>query len=151
MRRVILLSALCLGVLGCGAPAGAPPAPAGGGPAAGTQDAAGVYEAAFRYRLAKQPKDVEAFLSVDDKDAPAELLEKLRKDWPNLKPRSATPKEKGLWIYVNNLTWSHGGAEVEAGYWFPTKFAGQGYSGKHHLMHKGGQWQVERVTDEVMS
>src|SRR6185369_9891653 len=103
-------------------------------------------------RLEKQPKDAEVYLSVDNKDAPAELLDKLRKDWPNIKPASAMPKDKGLRIYVSKLKWTgQGTAEVEAGYWFPTKFAGQGYFGTHHLSWRDGRWVVEKVTDVVMS
>jgi hypothetical protein len=149
MWRHFWFVVLCLGIVGCGGAAGEAP---GGGGAPAAKDSLGVYEAAFRFRLQKQPKNVEAFLSVDGKDAPAEVLDKLRKDWPNLKPRSAAPKDKGLWVYVDELKWTgQGTAEVKAGYWFPTKFAGEGYFATHHLVHQGGSWIVQKVSNEVMS
>ena len=143
--RTIVLGLLGLGVAGCSeSSAGGSPAP--------SKDPLDVYEAVFRYRLQNHPRDVRAYLSVDDRDAPEELLRRLRRDWPNLAPASAEPKEKGLRLYVNNLTWiDDETAEVNAGYWFPTKFSGEGYFGDHHLVWKEGRWVVERVTKETMS
>jgi len=143
MRRACLIMALGVVIAGCGG-SGAT------GPAA--KDSAAVYEAVFRYRLQKQPKEVEAYLAVDGKDAPAELLEKLQKDWPNVKPASAAPKDKGLREYAEDLQWTgNGAAAVKAGHSFPTKFGNEGYFGTHHLLFKNGRWEVDRVTDEVMS
>jgi hypothetical protein len=110
-----------------------------------------VYEAVFRYQLRKRPRDVSAYLSVDGGDAPAELLRRLRKDWPNLKPASEEPKEKGLQLYVKDLKWNGDVAVLRGGYWFPTKFAGQGYFADHRVVWKDGQWVVAGVTNETMS
>jgi hypothetical protein len=115
-------------------------------------DTLAVYEAVFRYRLEKQPADVRAYLAVDGQDPPLELLNRLRRDWPNLKPASEEPKEKGLQVYVQGLAWiNRDTAELQAGHWFPTKFAGEGYFGDHHVVRKGGRWVVEKVTNETMS
>ena len=55
-------------------------------------------------------------------------------------------------LHVNNLKWLGGGAaEVRAGYWFPTKFAGEGYFADHRLAWKDGQWVVASATNETMS
>jgi hypothetical protein len=124
----------------------------GNGPGASPEDALDVYEAAFRYRLEKHPADVKAYLSVDGKDPPEELLKRLRKDWPNLKPGSEEPKEKGLQVYVEGLKWgARDTAELKAGYWFPTRFAGEGYFADHHLIREKGRWVVEKVTNETSS
>src|SRR5688572_22294273 len=142
MWRHLWLAMLCVALAGCGNSSGAP----------GAKDALGVYEAAFRFNLQKHPKEAEVYLAVDGKDAPAELLDKLRKDWPNLKPVSAAPKDKGHQFYVKNLQWTgQGTATVKAGQWFPTNFGGEGQFGTHHLAYRNGQWIVEKVTDKVTS
>jgi hypothetical protein len=111
-----------------------------------------MYEAVYRHHLKKHPADVRAYLSVDGKDPPAELLTRLRREFPNLKPISDEPKEKGLRLQVEDLKWiNKDEAEVHAGYWFPTKFAGEGYYGDHHLVRQKGRWVVEKVANEVMS
>src|SRR5262249_22595916 len=63
------------------------------------------YEAVFRSRLQNHPRDVRAYLSVDGRDLPADLLRRLPRDWPNLAPASEEPKEKGLRFYVSDLKW----------------------------------------------
>ncbi|HYT93412.1 MAG TPA: hypothetical protein VEL76_32140, partial [Gemmataceae bacterium] len=74
------------------------------------------------------------------------------KDWPNLKAISEEPKERALRIYVNKLKWiDTNTAEVEAGYWFPTKFAGQGYFGDHRVVRRDGRWVVAKITNETSS
>ena len=144
MGRMIACGLLGLAVAGC--------AGSSGGESKPPRDRLGVYEAVFRYELRKRPRDVSAYLSVDGRDAPAELLRRLRRDWPNLKPASEEPKEKGLQLYVKDLKWLGGDtAELRAGYWFPTKFAGQGYFADHRVVWKDGQWVVEGVTNETMS
>ena len=150
MARFIILTA-CLLAAGCmGQGDGAPGAAPGGG--AAPANALDVYEAAFRHDLQKQPANVTAYLSVDDKDPPAELLKKLRKDWPNLKPVSEEPKEKGLRIYVEDLKWEGGNSAVlKVGHWFPTKFAGEGAFADHHFTLDNGRWVVTQVTNRVSS
>jgi hypothetical protein len=165
MARPLLLIYFLL-ALGCADQAGngradksgpADGRPADGRPADKSADALDVYEATFRYRLQKQPGDVKpadvvAYLSVDGKDPAAELLKRLRKDWPKLQPVSAEPKERGLRLHVEGLKWgTQGTAELNAGYWFPTKFAGEGYFADHHLIRDKGRWVVTRVTNETSS
>jgi hypothetical protein len=150
MVRYLVLAALCVVAAGCAAREGDGPGDGPGAPP--PQDPLDVYEAVFRYRLRNQPADVTAYLSVDDKDPPAELMTRLRKDWPNLKPASEEPKEKGHRIYVEGLKWGdRGTAELRAGYWFPTRFAGEGYFADHHLVREKGRWVVEKVTNETSS
>ena len=145
MGRMIACGLLGLAVAGCSGSSG-------GGSSALATDPLDVSEAVFRYHLRKRPRDVSAYLSVDGKDIPAELLRRLQRDWPNLKPASEEPKEKGLRLYVKNLKWSGGDtAELHAGYWFPTKFAGQGYFADHRVVRKEGRWVVASVTNETMS
>jgi hypothetical protein len=144
MRRAFLLTALCL-VAGC---SNQPH----GGPSGQSDDAIDVHEAVFRYRLENQAADVRAYLEVDGQDPPAELLGRLCRDWPNLKPASEDPKEQGLRLYVKELKWlGRDAAELRAGYWFPTKYAGEKYFGDHHLVREDGKWTVKHVTNETMS
>jgi len=96
-----------------------------------------VAEAVFRHRLQKYDPGVTAYLAVDGTDPPAELLDRLRKDWPNLKPASAEAGEKGLHVYASDLRREGGAAVMKAGYWFPTKYAGEGYFADHHVVLKG--------------
>jgi len=98
MWRTIALGLGCLGLTGCSGPSGG----GGDGPAP-AKDPLDVYEAVFRYRLQNHPRDVRAYLSVDGRDLPADLLRRLRRDWPNLAPASEEPKEKGLRLYVSEL------------------------------------------------
>jgi hypothetical protein len=140
MGRFLVFTASCLTLAGC---AVRPDRSA---------DSPDVLEAVFRYRLQKHPHDVRAYLAVDGQDPPEELSSRLRKDWPNLAPASEEPKEKGLRFHVEGLKWiDRDTAEVEAGYWFPTKFAGEGYFGVHRVVREGGRWVVQKVTDETMS
>ncbi|HYT94224.1 MAG TPA: hypothetical protein VEL76_36245, partial [Gemmataceae bacterium] len=144
MGRVVALAVGCLVAIGCEG--------SDGGSAASKQDPLEVYETVFRYRLQKHPREVSAYLTVDGKDIPASVLGRLRKDWPNLKAISEEPKERGLRIYVNKLKWiDTSTAEVEAGYWFPTKFAGEGYFGDHHVVRRDGRWVVAKITNETSS
>jgi hypothetical protein len=95
---------------------------------------------------------VRAYLAVDGQDPPVQLLNRLRRDWPNLKPLSAEPKEKGLRISVKGLKWINpDAAELEAGHWFPTKFGGEGYFADHRVVRDGDRWVVQKVTKETMS
>jgi hypothetical protein len=151
VSRCLVLAACLLGA-GCSEPSGGGPgAPPDGGPAPAAEDSLDVYETVFRYRLQKYDAKVTAYLSVDGKDPPAELLTRLRKDWPNLKPTSEEPKEKGLSVYAKGLKWQQGEAVLKAGYWFPTKFAGEGYFADHHVVREKGKWVVEKLTNETMS
>jgi hypothetical protein len=153
MARYLVLVMSCLVAVGCGAqPINGPT----GKPGDHSGDDVDVYEAVFRYRLQKQfanqkPADVNVYLAVDGQDPPAELLKRLRKDWPNLQPASEDPKEEGYRVYVTNLKWGGSGAEVKAGYWFPTKFAGEGYFADHHVIRENGRWVVEKLTNETSS
>ena len=133
--RCLVLTA-CLLAAGCGKPALAP------------RD---VFEAVFRHRLQKYAPDVTAYLSVDGKDPPAELLDRLREDWPNLKPASEDPKRMGLHVYASDLRWVGVAAVTKAGYWFRTEFAGEGYFADHHVVLNGGRWVVEKATSETIS
>jgi hypothetical protein len=142
MRRCLLLAS-CLLVTGCSL---------GSAPAARPTDTVDVYEAVFRYRLKDRAANLEAYLAIDGKDPPAELLTRLRRDWPNLKPVSEEPKEKGHRVYVENLKLiGQDKAEAHAGYWFPTKFAGQGNSADHHIVREGERWVVQKVSNEISS
>jgi hypothetical protein len=139
-RRAILFLALCLTAAGCA------------GPFARSADAHDVYEAAFRHCLRNFPADVTAYLRVDDGDVPAEVLDRLRRDWPNLRPASAEPPGGGVRVYAEGLKWlDRDTAELRAGYWFPTKFAGEAWFGDHRLARKAGRWVVEAVTNETMT
>jgi len=69
MWRTIALGLGCLGLTGCSGPSGG----GGDGPAP-AKDPLDVYEAVFRYRLQNHPRDVRAYLSVDGRDLPADLL-----------------------------------------------------------------------------
>ncbi len=122
------------------------------GPAVREGDPLEVYEAVFRYRLAKRPADLRAYLSVEGKDPPADLLSRLRQDWPNLKPASEEPKEKGPHVYVEGLNWVDGDTAVlKAGHWSPSKFGGEGYFADHRVVRDKGRWVVESVANETMS
>jgi hypothetical protein len=151
MAHHLVFAAVCLLAAGCAEQAG-------NGQATQTDNALDVYETVFRYHLQKQqngdlkPADVVAYLSLDGKDPPAELLIRLRKDWPNLKPVSEELKEKGLRVYVYGLIWGvRDAAELKAGYWLPTKYAGEGYFADHHVIREKGVWVVEKVTNETTS
>ena len=135
----------CVLVAGCSRPGD-------GDSGARSAEALDVYEAVFRFRLQKQPADVKAYLSVDGKDPPAELLRRLRKDWPNLEPASEEPAEKGYRLYAEAIRWEgRDRAVLKGGYWFPTKFAGEGWFADHHVIRDRGRWVVEKVTDVTMS
>jgi hypothetical protein len=145
MARCLVLAALCALAAGCFGPGAS-------APAARPDEAIDVYEAVFRYRLQQQPADAEAYLSVDGQDPPAELLRRLRQDWPNLKPASEEPRDKGRRVYAEGLRWEGRDAAVmKAGYWFPTKAAGQGYFADHHVTRDQGRWVVAKVTNETSS
>ena len=93
-----------------------------------------------------------AYLAIAGADPSEDLLTRLRKDWPNVAPASEEPKEKGLRLHAEKLTWiDRNNAELESGYWFPTKFAGEGYSAKYRVSREGGRWVVQKSTNEVMS
>jgi hypothetical protein len=162
MSRLLWLLVPCLFSAGCtcapaggnsGGPAGGTAAgPSGGGQTAQTDETLDVYEAVFRYRLKNRPADTVAYLEVKGKDLPAELLQRLRKDWPNLKPATEQPKNEGLRVYLEDLKWGRAGtAEVRAGHYFPTQFGHQGYFADHHLIRDKGRWVVERLTNETSS
>jgi hypothetical protein len=145
MWRSLVAAAWCVVAAGC-FQTGA------GGTATRPEDALDVYEAVFRYRLEKLPADVEAYLSVDGKDPPASLLMRLRKDWPKLRPVSEEPKRKGYRVYAEAVRWEgRGAAVVRAGYWFPTRYAGEGRFADHHVARENGRWVVTGVTNEVSS
>lgn len=145
MRCSLVLTVGCVLAVGCSQPGDS-------GLAARPHDSLDVYEAVFRYRLNKEPAGFKAYLSVEGKDPPAELLERLHKDWPNLKPASAEPKEKGHRVYAEDIKWEGRDAAVlHAGYWFPTRFAGEGYSADHRVIHGSGRWTVVKVTNEISS
>ncbi|HWG42354.1 MAG TPA: hypothetical protein VN688_06160 [Gemmataceae bacterium] len=145
MWRSLVFALTCLILAGCSNQPG-------NNSSAQSGDALDVYEAVFRYRLQKYPADVRAYLAVDGQDVSEELLGRLRRDWPNLKPASEEPKEKGLRVYVEKLKWvNRSTAELHAGWWSPSKFAGDGYSGDHRVVRDGRQWRVEKVTNEIMS
>jgi hypothetical protein len=121
------------------------------------KDTLDVQEAVFRFRLPKtpagmKPEDLRAYLAVDGKDPPAELMKRLQKDFPNLEPVSEEPKEKGLRIYVEGLKFAgNARAEVKAGYSMSTRLAPEGHFANHHLMRDKGRWIVEKVTNETRS
>jgi hypothetical protein len=145
MGHYLVLAASCILAVGCFEQEG-------NGPATRPDDDLDVYEAVFRYRLREKPADFKAYLSVEGKDPPAALLKRLVKDWPNLKPASEEPKEKGHRLYAEGLKrGARGEAELKAGYWFPTRFAGEGYFADHHLVREKGKWVVKKVTNETSS
>ena len=144
MVRQLVLVAFCLFAASCSWPtAGVPSTP--------TPDASGAYECVLRYQLGKQPADVKAFISVDGKDPSAELLTRLRKEWPNLRPMSEDPRQEGLRVYVEVPRWNEGKAVLKAGYWFPTGFGTEAYFADHHVIQENGQWVVKEVTNETMT
>ena len=149
MVRYLVVAVSCLLAAGCFAQPG-------NGLGAKADDTPDIYEAVFRYRLQllpgnPKPAEVKAYLAVDGKDPPVELLKRLRKDWPNLRPASEEPKEKGLRVYVEGFKREAQDAVLKAGYWFPTKFAGEGYFADHHVIRDKGRCVVEKVTNEVSS
>ena len=142
MCRAISMGILCVVVAGCSGEK-LPPEP---------KDPVAVQEAVLRHLLHKQPRDATAYLAVEGKDVSPALLARLRRDWPNLKPVSEEPKEKGLRFSVEAVKWiAPGVAEVHGGYWFPTKFAGEGYFADHRVVWKNGEWVFERVENVIMS
>ena len=144
MSRYLWVAAVCVAMVGCSGQSGTD--------TDRSTDALAVYEAVFRHHLPKHSADFKAYLTIDGKDPSAELLQRLRRDWPNLKPGSEEPKEKGHRISADELKWTgRDSAEVKAGYWFPTRFAGEGGFGDYHLIRKAEGWVVEKVTNEVMS
>ncbi len=136
---------VCLVVTGCSERTG-------GDLASRAADALDVYETVFRYQLKNSPADARAYLSVDGQDPSPDLLTRLLRDWPNLKPISEEPKEKGRHVSVKGLKWiNRDAAELRAGYWFPTKFAGEGHFADYHVVRQGKQWVVQKVANEIMS
>src|SRR5262249_62214151 len=89
MWRTIALGLGCLGLTGSSGPSGG----GGDGPAP-AKDPLDVYEAVFRYRLQNHPRDVRAYLSVDGRDLPADLLRRLRCRRANLPPAPGGAKGK---------------------------------------------------------
>jgi hypothetical protein len=147
MWRCVQVAAAGLLIAGCwNGPGGGP------GPAAQSGDPADVYEAVFRHLLQKHPADVPAFVSVDGQDPPADLLNRLRRDWPNLKPVSDEPKVNGYVVYVEKLMWDgRDAAELRAGHRYNTRVAPDVYFGDHRVVREGGRWVVKSVTNETMS
>jgi hypothetical protein len=144
MSRYLCFAAVCVAMVGCSGRSGTD--------TDRSADALDVFEAVFRRHFPKPSEDFKAYLTIDGKDPSAELMKRLRRDWPNLKPGSEEPKEKGHRFYVDELTWTgRDSAEVKSGYWFPTKFAGEGGFGDYHLIRKAEGWVVEKVMNEVMS
>jgi hypothetical protein len=139
MIRFLVLTAACLSQAGCATPDR-------------SADALAVYEAVFRDRLRQHPPDVRAYLVIDGADPSEDLLSRLRTDYPNLAPASEEPKEKGLRLHVEGLKWiDRDTAEVKSGYWFPTKFAGEGYFADYRVVREGGRWVVQKGKNETMS
>jgi hypothetical protein len=158
MARILWLAVPCLLLAGCscapgnGPSGGTSPGPTGGGPGTQAGDTLDIYEAVFRYRLEKRPADAVAYLEVAGKDAPAELLKRLRKDWPNLKPISDKPKDGGLRIYAEDIKWTRDiAAVVRAGHSFSTLSGSEGAFADHHLEREMGKWVVKRLTNETSS
>jgi hypothetical protein len=132
MKRAICLIGLCLAV-GCGGTA--------------RRDPEEVYEAALRANLPANGDGEGYFVSVDGKDPSEEMLGRLRKQWPALRPVSETPKRGYHVISVGKLEWVWGGANVRVG-------SSNGMDG--HLEHvrlvwKNGQWEVESRKTEAVS
>jgi hypothetical protein len=154
-----LLVAACLFTAGCsGSSDTDTPASSGGssggGSSFGLHGTLDIYEAAFRHQLQKFPctPDAAAHLSIDGRDIPAELMARLRRDWPNLKQLSEGDKDKVLRVFADNLQreGNDGAVTLKVGYWFPTKYAGQSEFGDHRFVRKGGTWVLESVTNQVI-
>lgn len=122
------------------------------GPPDRASDAIDVYEAAFSYRLAKQSTDIEAYLAVDGKNPAAELITRLRRRWPNLKPASEEPEKNGYRITAEQLKWIDAAtAELRLHSVHNTQIARDVYFADYRVVRRGGQWVVEHVSNETMS
>ena len=146
MARSLLLLAVSLLAAGCSGCSDA-----GGGSAGRLDESLAVYEAAFRHQLKDFDRDTTIHLAINDREIPGALLNELRRDWPNLKQASEGEKGKVLVVYAERIEWDGlDAAVVKAGYWMPTKFAGQARFGDHRIVRKSGKWVVESVANEVV-
>jgi hypothetical protein len=132
MRRLVLLAASCVLAVGCGPK--------------GPEDAAPVYSAVLERELGGAEGEA-AYLFVDGKDPPPELLGRLRERWPELQPGSKAPQGKARRVSVGGLRWIGGdAAEVRGGWSDGTDGAGHLY----RVVRRGGAWVVQsRTTDAV--
>jgi hypothetical protein len=134
MGRVVCLLGLCLVVAGCGGPA--------------TQEPEEVYEAVLRARLPAGGNAEGVFVQVDGKDPSDELLARLRKQWPGLRPASEMPKRKYSVITVGELKWvGRGVAEVRVG----SSNGMDGHIERARVVWSNGQWAIESTTTEAIS
>jgi hypothetical protein len=132
MRRAICLIGLCLAV-GCGGTA--------------PRDPEEVYEAALRARLPAKGDGDGIFVSVEGKDPSEELMGRLQKQWPALRPASETPKRDYHVISVGELEWVWGGANVRVG----SSNGIDGHIERVRMVWKNGQWEAESSKTEAIS
>jgi hypothetical protein len=135
VRHLVLLAASCVLAVGCG------PGPEGPG------DAAPVFSAVLELELEGTEGEA-AYLFVDGKDPPPELLGRLREQWPELQPGSKAPEGKARRVSVGGLRWIGGdAAEVRGGWSDGTDGAGHLY----RVVRRGGAWVVRSRTTEAVS
>ena len=134
MVRVIVLGGLCLAAAGCGT---SPP-----------HNAADVYEALLRENLPGHGDGSGIYVLVDGADPATELLDRLRLQWPALRPASEAPKGKRHIVHVEDLKWlGRGTAEARGGF----SNGMDGVIKRFRLIWTGGRWVVEKTTTEVIS
>jgi hypothetical protein len=135
MGRFIGMVGLCfVATAGCGGPP--------------TRDASEVYEAVLRQSLLTQGEGKGIYVQVDGGDPPAEMLDRLRQQWPALCPVSQSPKGKRLLVHVGELEWiGRSAAEVRGG----SNNGMDGVIKRFRVVWSGGRWIVEKTTTEATS
>src|SRR5437016_2810734 len=134
MRRFMGLVVLCFVAAGCGGPA--------------TRDAADVYEAVLQHSLPAQGDGNGIYVQVEGADPPAEMLDRLRQQWPALRPASEIPRGKQRLVHVGELKWlGRSAAEVR----YSSSNGMDGVIKRLRVVWSGGQWIVEKTTTEAMS
>jgi hypothetical protein len=131
-------AAVCLVVAGCRS--------------GGTNDARQIYVVAIQYRLQKQPIDVTVYVSVDDRDPPDDILIRLRREWPNLKPASQEPEKDGFLITIKSFKWiDKNTAELRMHGRYNSKIAPDHDFADYRVVRRGEQWVVDKVSNITMS
>ncbi len=112
------------------------------------RDDGAVYEAVLKLGHCRPAPDGPTYLQIDGGDPGAELLTRLRKIWPQLKPASEMPAGKRHLVHLAELLWiDDDTAEVTAGFNTGT----DGRIDRYRLVRKNGQWTIESTTNRAIS
>jgi hypothetical protein len=150
MRRFIVLAVFCVIVAGCKQPPDGKPGDVKvqkqGDEA--KELPAPVYEAVLRDNLKPPSKGEGSYLFVDGKDPAPELLKRLHKHWPELKPGSQVPNGTADRLSLTELKWIDATtAELRCG-----RSNGKDGVGKiYHLKKKDGEWMVDKAVVDAVS